>query len=46
MYRLLEAALFRNVEKPDRLSYPSDHLLAAELEEQMTRLVREYKTDA
>ena len=36
MYTTLEAALFREAGDPQRLSYPADHPLAAELEEQMT----------
>lgn len=45
MYTLFDAALFREEGDPLRYSYPAEHALAAELEEQMTILLREYKTD-
>lgn len=45
MFTMFEAALFRDPGDPLRFSYPSDHPLAAELEEQMTALLREYKTE-
>lgn len=45
MYSELEAAIFRQPGDEKHLSYPSDHPLAAELEEQMTNLRRLYKTD-
>lgn len=45
MYLLFEAGLFREEGDPLRVSYPADHPLAGELEEQMTILLREYKTD-
>jgi hypothetical protein len=46
MYTLFEAALFREEGEPDRFSYWAEDPLAAELEEQMSILLREYKTDA
>lgn len=45
MYGALEDALFRDEDDPLRFSYPADHELAAASEEQMTKLVREYKGD-
>ena len=42
MFALLDGALFREAGDPERLSYPADHPLAGELEEQMTALIREY----
>jgi hypothetical protein len=45
MYLLFEEAIFRDVGDPLRFSYPADHPLAAEFEDQMTQLVREYKGD-
>jgi hypothetical protein len=45
MYLLFEEAIFRDAGDPLRFSYPADHPLAAEFEEQMTQLVREYKGD-
>ena len=38
-------ALFREPGDPPRFSYPADHPLAGEFEEQMTALIREYKGD-
>ena len=46
MYTLTEAALFKDAGDPQRFSYWADDPLTPELEEQFTRLVREYKTDA
>ena len=45
MYSELEAAIFRGEGEQKHLSYPADHPLAAELEEQMCNLLRAYKTD-
>src|SRR3954454_15776377 len=45
MYTLLEAALFRDGGDPLRFSYWAGDPLAAEIEEQMSILLREYKTD-
>jgi len=45
MYSLFDAALFREEGDPLRYSYPAGHPLAGELEEQMTILLRVYKTD-
>ena len=42
MFTTLDAALFREIGDPLRFSYPTDHPLAGELEEQMTALIREY----
>src|SRR5947207_3109718 len=46
LYLNAEAALFREPKDPLAFSYPAYHPLAGELEEQMTQLLREYKTDA
>lgn len=46
MFTLFEAALFKEEGDPDRFSYWAEDPLAAELEEQMSILLREYKTDA
>ncbi len=43
LYMNFEAALFRDAGDPLRFSYPADHPLAAQFEEQMVALVREYK---
>jgi hypothetical protein len=40
-----ENAVFRDVGDSLRFSYPADHPLTAEFEEQTTRLVREYNGD-
>jgi hypothetical protein len=40
-----ESAIYREPGDPLRFFYPIDHYLAAEFEEQMTALVREYKGD-
>ena len=45
MYLGFESALYREPDDPLRFSYPADHELAAEFEEQMTALTREYKGD-
>lgn len=45
MFTLFDAALFREENDPQRYSYPAEHALAGEFEEQMTILLREYKTD-
>jgi hypothetical protein len=45
MYSGFEAALFRDNGDALKFTYPADHPLAAEFEEQMTTLVREYKGD-
>ena len=45
MYCLLDAALFRDAGDPLRFSYWQGEPLAGEIEEQMTILLREYKTD-
>jgi hypothetical protein len=42
MYLLLDAALYRDPTDPLAFSYPADHPLAAELEEQMTALLHLY----
>lgn len=42
VYLLLDAALYRDPTDPLAFSYPADHPLAAELEEQMTALLRLY----
>ncbi|MHB8902184.1 MAG: hypothetical protein ACYC6Y_25785 [Thermoguttaceae bacterium] len=46
MYLNLEPVIDRESGDPLRLRYPADHPLAAEFEEQITALVREYKGDA
>lgn len=46
LYTNFEAALFRDPGDPLAFSYPARYALASELEEQMTQLLREYKTDA
>ncbi|WP_254511425.1 hypothetical protein [Anatilimnocola floriformis] len=43
MYLNFQAALYREPDDPLRFSYPADHPLPTEFEEQMTALVREYK---
>ena len=45
MYTLYEAALYRPEGDELRFSYPADDALTSEFEEQMTNLLREYKTD-
>ena len=45
MYLAFESAIYREPGDSLRFSYPVDHALAAEFEEQMTALVREYKGD-
>lgn len=45
MYSKFEDALFRDAGDSMRFSYPADHPLAAEFEEQATKLIREYKGD-
>lgn len=45
MYLLFEAALFRPEGDQLRYSYPAEDPLTPEFEEQMTILLREYKTD-
>lgn len=45
MYTTLEAAMYRDEGDPLRFSYWLDDPLAAEMEEQTTILLREYKTD-
>src|SRR5206468_5597049 len=40
-----EQALFKEPDDPLRYSYPADDPLTAEFEDQMVRLVREYKGD-
>lgn len=45
MYLGFESAIYRESGDPLRFSYPSDHALAGEFEEQMTALTREYKGD-
>jgi hypothetical protein len=46
MYTLWEAALFKDGGDPARFSFWAEDPLAAELIDQSTRLIREYKTDA
>ena len=45
MYLNFELAIYRYSGDPLRFSYRADQPLAAEFEEQMTTLVREYKGD-
>lgn len=45
MYAMFEAALFRDTADPLCFSYPGNHPLTGEFEEQMTILLREYKGD-
>ena len=45
LYVLFEQALFREPGQEGRFSYPADHPLAGEFEEQMTAMLREYKGD-
>lgn len=45
MYVAFEQAIFRDDGDPLRFSYPADHQLAAEFEEQTVKLLREYKGD-
>jgi hypothetical protein len=45
LYVNFEQAIYRDEGDSLRFSYPSDHPLAAEFEEQMVRLLREYKGD-
>ena len=40
-----EQAIYRDEGDSLRFSYPADHPLAAEFDERMVRLVREYKGD-
>jgi hypothetical protein len=40
-----QTALFKDPGDELRFSYPADHPLAAEFEDQMTQLLREYKGD-
>lgn len=43
MYTVFEQAIFKNEDDPYRFSYAADYPLAAEFEEQMVALLREYK---
>lgn len=43
LYLNFETALYRDLGDPLRFSYPADHPLAAEFEDQMVALVREFK---
>jgi hypothetical protein len=45
LYTNFEQAIFRDIGDTMRFSYPAGHSLAAEFEDQMTRLIREYKGD-
>jgi hypothetical protein len=45
LYTTFEGALFRDPGDPLRFSYPAWHPLASEVEEQMTQLIREYKSE-
>lgn len=45
LYVNFENALFRDPGDPMRFSYPADHALTAEFDDQTTRLLREYKGD-
>lgn len=45
LYVNFEQAIFKDSGDLFRFSYPADHPHAAEFEEQMTRLLREYKGD-
>lgn len=45
LYTTFEQALFRDAGDQMRFSYPSDHPLTPEFEDQMISLVREYKGD-
>jgi hypothetical protein len=46
MYLNLRSPLVREADDPLKSSYPADHPTAAEFEEQMAALVREYKSDS
>lgn len=45
LYVNFENSIFRDSGDTMRFTYPADHLLAPEFEDQMTRLLREYKGD-
>jgi len=45
LHLCFEAAIFKEEGDPMRFSYPADHPLAAEFEDQMTKLEREYLSD-
>jgi hypothetical protein len=45
LYINFEQAIFRDAGDIMRFSYPANHPLTAEFEDQMTRLLREYKGD-
>lgn len=45
LYQNFQAALFREPDDEMSFSYPLQHPLTAEFEDQMTRLIREYKGD-
>jgi hypothetical protein len=45
MYKRLQQALYAEPGDENRFTYPANHPLAAEFEEQMCGLVREYKGD-
>lgn len=46
MYTGFDATLHRAEDDDLRFSYPADHPLAGEFEDQMTQLIREYKGEA
>jgi hypothetical protein len=46
MYTLWQEALFRDPEDEMAFTYPAEHPLTAEFEEQTVRLIREYKGEA
>lgn len=45
LYLCFEQAIFRDEGESLRFSYPADHPLASEFEEQMVQLIREYRGD-
>ncbi len=45
MYLHFQECLYRDPEDEQAVTYPADHPLTAEFEDQMTQLVREYKGD-
>ena len=45
MYSLVQDAIFKDLDDPMRFSYPADHPLASEFEEQFCALVKEFKGD-
>src|SRR5687768_7651974 len=43
LYLCFEQAIFKDTDAEGRFSYPADHPLASEFEEQTTAIIREYK---